>query len=192
MLFAIAATICIFLFARSGRAQGRAEDALAIPVVCLCIAIIFLILLVLAIRRLRWRLYIHQDGFVLDKTSSRTVVPWDQIKYIRVASTDIAGIEMRIEMESRQTVKFDPIFRDYASLVRSIQQSANSYLREQANAKLRRDLPIEFGKLKVFATGLDNGNERIFWGDVDRITFVDAGKCLKMIIRKVGQEMGLV
>lgn len=173
---------CATYFAQSGELGGQRISPFFVV-----LAVVAFFGLVILVRRLGWRLRVFENGFVLLRGKAALTILWDEIKYLREASWDLTGVDMRVETHAGQRVQLDSTFRNSSSLAQSIRVPANASLFGRAETQLTHNSPIEFDSLSLLVSGLAKGGEQILWDDVDRITLKHTGKCYKFVIHKSGK-----
>ncbi len=148
--------------------------------------------LVALIRRMRWRVLLFQEGFVIERSGAKETVLWEQIKYLCESRTVTHGVEsdhrIKIETAFGGKLTLDDAFRDFSLLAQTVGNRTYPCLLSKAETRLQRNETVAFGDLQLRTSGLGNEEESILWRDVEAVAVENKGIAHHLVIRKVGKK----
>jgi hypothetical protein len=125
------------------------------------------------IRKLRWRLYLFDNGFVFARGYNRVVL-WDDVKYFYEQQDVVAGIRadrwLRFVLANGQRFTIDSSYKDFVAFNDAVRDGVTQSLLARAAAAFPKGQSIPFGKLAVSQTGLEKDGDVVQWGDVHSIS----------------------
>jgi hypothetical protein len=124
--------------------------------------------------KLRWRLYLFDNGFVFARGSPR-VITWDSVQSFYDQQDVVAGIRadrwLRFLLNDGRRLTVDSSYKDFAAFAEAVRKAVTNVVLRRAQRELPAGRPIEFGKLKLSQAGLEKEGDSIPWSAVDSITF---------------------
>jgi hypothetical protein len=130
--------------------------------------------LVYLLLKLRWRLYLFENGFVFARGSNRVVL-WEDVQSLYEQQDVVAGIRadrrLRFLFKDGRWLTVDSSYKEFAAFAEAVRQGVTNAVLRQAQRELPAGRSIAFGKLKVSQSGLEKEGESIPWSAVDSITF---------------------
>jgi hypothetical protein len=151
-----------------------------------CFGVLFLLW------RMKWRVFRHQNGLVVDRNGRVDLVLWDEVKemYERmIVGRGPPELHIRLITEDGRTVKIDPTFQEPHALSAGIRAGVTASVLTRAVRSLDRDEWIDFGALSVSRSGLRRKGKELPWANVDRVKLAYTGAvCDVQIWRKGGPK----
>jgi hypothetical protein len=132
------------------------------------IGVVYLVL------KLRWRLYLFDNGFVFARGANR-VVKWDDVQSFYEQQDVVAGIRadrwLRFLLNDGRRLTVDSSYKDFAAFAEASRRGVTNAVLRRAAQELPVGRAITFGKLKLSQAGLEKEGDAISWAEVDGITF---------------------
>jgi hypothetical protein len=155
--------------------------------------VVFFWAFIILVRRLSWRLLVHEKGFLLYRGLKEEVVRWEDVRFFRekriVFEGGIdGGHQATLRLESGKTICLDSCFRDIGALGYTIRKQTYGPLLERAHNCLRNHEPVSFGRLQLLPEGLRKEKQTTAWSDVESITVEPGGNAYILKIRTVGKR----
>jgi Family of unknown function (DUF6585) len=143
-------------------------------------------------RRLGWRVYLFERGFVFRYPGGTDTVLWDDVEQHFERRILMNGIEsdhmVDLRLASGKRLVLDATIRDIGGLADAIRRGTTASVLARAVPRLKRGESVAFGKLKVGRDGLDNGKETLGWGDVEKLETEFNGLANQLVIRAGGKK----
>lgn len=128
--------------------------------------------LIYEILKLRWRLYLFENGFVFVRVGSRIVL-WDDIQSFYEQQDVVAGMRadrrLRFLLADGRRLAIDSSYNDFAAFAQAVGESVTRSVLRRAAEVLPRGESIEFGKLKLSQAGLEKPGGSLPWAEVHSI-----------------------
>ena len=124
------------------------------------------------VRKLFWKLYLYENGFVWKRGRS-VVVPWDGVK-ATIAQQDVMGSKkfdfwFRFILKDGTKFTIDSSYQQFDAFVEAAQDGVNTAILNRADAVFPKGEGVEFGKTLVTANGLEREGRFLPWADVERV-----------------------
>ncbi len=124
--------------------------------------------------KLRWRLYLFDNGFVFVRGSPRVVL-WDNVQSFYEQQDVVAGIRadrwLRFLLNDGRRFTVDSSYKDFAAFAEAARKGVTQAVLRRAAQELPAGRSVAFGKLKLSQAGLEKEGEAIPWSAVDSIAF---------------------
>jgi hypothetical protein len=119
------------------------------------------------IRRLRWRLFLFENGFVLVQGGERLVL-WTDVKSVFRGGT---RLEPKLWLTSADggRITLDSVFQGFTTFSGTAEENVTRLVLQKGAAALARGEAVSFGKMKLSQEGLEDEGKRLPWPDVDRL-----------------------
>jgi hypothetical protein len=128
--------------------------------------------LIYLILKLRWRLYLFDNGFVFSKGGNR-VVRWDEIQSFYEQQDVVAGIKadqwLRFLLNDGRRLTIDSSYKDFAAFCQTVRERVTATVLARAAEALPKGQSIAFGKLLLSKAGLEKEGDSLAWADVHSI-----------------------
>jgi hypothetical protein len=129
--------------------------------------------LIYVLVKLRWRLYLFENGFVLVRGSNRVVL-WDDVQSFYEEQLVVGGIkaerQLRFLLKDGRRVTVDNSYKDFPAFAEAVRQAVTEAVLSRAAEELPAGRAIAFGKLKLSQAGLEKEGDSLAWADVHSIT----------------------
>jgi hypothetical protein len=123
--------------------------------------------------KLRWRLYLFENGFVFARGSNRVIL-WEDVQSFYEQQDVVAGIRadrwLRFLFNDGRRLTVDSSYRDFAAFAEAARNGVTQAVLRRAERDLPAGRSIAFGKLKLSQAGLEKEGDSIPWADVEGIT----------------------
>jgi hypothetical protein len=130
--------------------------------------------LIYLVVKLRWRLYLFDNGFVFARGSNR-VIEWADVQSFYEQQDVVAGVRadrwLRFLFHDGRRLTVDSSYKDFAAFADAARQGVTNAVLRRAAEDLPAGRAIAFGKLKLSQAGLEKEGDSIPWAAVDSITF---------------------
>jgi hypothetical protein len=126
-----------------------------------CIALYFLI------RKLYWRVFLFDNGFVLVKGRERVVL-WTDVKSLCRGGTRLEP-KLWLAIEGGGQITLDSAFKDCSTFSSAAEENVTRLVLANGTAALSRGEAVSFGSMTLSQEGLDNEGKRLAWPDIDRL-----------------------
>jgi hypothetical protein len=130
------------------------------------------IVLYFQIRKLKWRLYLFDNGFVFARSVDRAV-PWNEVKYLyewrSVAAYRQADLNLRFVLSDGERFSMDSSYQDMAAFTEAVRDSVTRTVLARAAAALPKGDGVAFGQLTLSLAGLAKAGEVVPWAEVHSI-----------------------
>ena len=124
------------------------------------------------ILKLRWRLYLFENGFVFARGGNRIVL-WDDVQSFYEQQDVVAGIRadrrLRFLFADGRRLSIDSSYKDFAAFSQAVGEGVTRAILRRAAEALPRGEAIAFGKLMLSRTGLEKPGDSLSWADVHSI-----------------------
>jgi hypothetical protein len=124
------------------------------------------------IRKLFYRLYLFDNGFVFARGANRIVL-WNEIQSFYEQQDVVAGIKadkwLRFLLEDGRRFTIDSSFKDFRTFAEAVRHAVTKVILMRAADVLPRGQAIAFGKLRFSQAGLEKEGEALSWKDVHSI-----------------------
>jgi hypothetical protein len=125
------------------------------------------------IRKLRWRLYLFDNGFVFARGGNRVVL-WDDVQSLYDQQDVVSGIRadrwLRLVLKDGRRLTLDSSYKEFAAFAAAARDGVTSAILARAAQDLPAGRALAFGKLMLSQAGLEKPGESLSWADVDRIS----------------------
>jgi hypothetical protein len=125
------------------------------------------IALFVLIRRLRWRLFLFEKGFVLVQGGER-LVPWTDVKSVFRGGTPREP-KLRLTLEDGRRIMLDSAFQGFSTFSGTVEENVTRLAVEKGVVALSKGDAVLFGKMTLSQEGLENEGKPLGWPDVDRL-----------------------
>jgi hypothetical protein len=126
------------------------------------------IALFVLIRRLRWRLFLFENGFVLVQGGQRVVL-WTDVKAICRGGTRLEP-KMWLTLEGgAPRITLDSAFQGFSTFSSTAEENVTRLVLEKGTATLSKGEAVSFGKMTLSQEGLENDGKRLGWPEVERL-----------------------
>jgi hypothetical protein len=125
------------------------------------------IALFVLIRRLRWRLFLFEKGFVLVQGGERVVL-WTDVKSLFRGGTRLEP-KLWLTLEDGGRITLDSAFQGFSTFSGTAEENVTRLVVEKGAAALSKGEAVSFGKMTLSQEGLENEGKRLGWPDVDRL-----------------------
>jgi hypothetical protein len=119
------------------------------------------------IRRLRWRLFLFDNGFVLVKGGERVVL-WTDVKSFFRGGTRLEP-KLWLTLEDGGRITLDSAFQGFSTFSATAEESVTRLALANGAAALSRGQAVSFGRMTLSQEGLENEGKPLAWPDVDRL-----------------------
>jgi hypothetical protein len=119
------------------------------------------------IRRLRWRLFLFEKGFVLVQGGERVVL-WTDVKSIFRGGTRLEP-KLWLTLQDGGRITLDSAFQGFSTFGATAEENVTRLVRENGAAALSRGEAVSFGRMSLSQEGLENEGKSLPWPDVDRL-----------------------
>jgi hypothetical protein len=133
----------------------------------LALAILPAIALFLLIRRLRWRLFLFDKGFVLVQRDERVVL-WTDVQSLFRGGTPLEP-KVWLTLEDGRRITLDNAFQGFATFSGTAEENVTRLVLQQGADALSKGEAVTFGKMTLSHEGLDDAGKALPWPDVDRL-----------------------
>ncbi|MCI0379919.1 MAG: hypothetical protein L0215_20240 [Gemmataceae bacterium] len=142
---------------------GLAFGGLGIPCV---IGVLFLV------RRLKWKLYLFDNGFVWDRGKLRLIL-WKDVKYLSESKHLLGGraadYQLRFVTNDEARFTIDSSYRDFEQFADAVRVGVTLTVFERAKKAFASGESIPFGKLHMSKEGFEKDGETLAWKDIARM-----------------------
>jgi hypothetical protein len=125
------------------------------------------------IRKLGWRLYLFDNGFVFARGGNR-VVRWEDVQSFYEQQDVVAGMKadrrLRFLLQDGRRLTVDSSYKDFADFAGAVRDGVTEAVLARAAEELPAGRSIAFGKLLLSEAGLEKPGESLSWAEVDGIT----------------------
>ena len=125
------------------------------------------IALFVLIRRLRWRLFLFEKGFVLVQGGERIVL-WTDVKSVCRGGTRLEP-KLWLTLDDDGRITLDSAFQGFSTFSGAAEENVTRLVLQQGAAALSKGEAVSFGKMTLSQEGLENEGKRLGWPDVDRL-----------------------
>ncbi len=125
------------------------------------------IALFVLIRRLRWRFFLFEKGFVLVQGGERVVL-WTDVKSLFRGGTRLEP-KLWLTLEDGGRITLDSAFQGFSTFSGTAEENVTWLVVEKGAAALSKGEAVSFGKMTLSQEGLENEGKRLGWPDVDRL-----------------------
>jgi hypothetical protein len=166
----LAGALWVLISALNNPGKGLEIVALIFGVIALLpgAGVVYLLL------KLRWRLYLFENGFVFVRGSPRVVL-WDSVQSFYEQQDVVAGMRadrwLRFLFHDGRRLTVDSSYKDFAAFTEAVRKGVTNAVLRRAAEELPAGRSIAFGKLKLSQAGLEKEGDAIPWSEVDGITF---------------------
>jgi hypothetical protein len=126
------------------------------------------------VNKLRWRMYLIDNGFVFARGSNRVIL-WEGVQSFYEQQDVVAGVRadrwLRFLLHDGRRLTVDSSYKEFAAFADAARQGVTNAVLRRAAQELPAGRAIAFGKLKLSQAGLEKEGDSIPWADVDSITF---------------------
>jgi hypothetical protein len=126
------------------------------------------------VNKLRWRLFLFDNGFVFARGANRVVL-WEGVQSFYEQQDVVAGMRadrrLRFLLNDGRQFNVDSSYKEFAAFADAARQGVTNTVLRRAAQELPAGRSIAFGKLKLSQAGLEKEGDSIPWADVDGITF---------------------
>ncbi len=151
-----------------------------------------LVIVVWCIRHWSWRIFLFENGFVIQKNRAAQAVFWDDVKYVYARELlkrgVVVGHAIQIDTDDGRRLKTGDGFTDVAQLIDAIFENCIPVLLAKAQRKLKNAEPVPFGSLQVVADGLEYGEHKLSWAKLIGPYIETRGRIDYLVIRKSGKR----
>jgi hypothetical protein len=119
------------------------------------------------IRRLRWRVFLFDKGFVLVKGGERVVL-WTDVKSVFRGGTRLEP-KLWLTLEDGGRITLDSAFQGFSALSATAEENVAGLVLAKGAAALSRGEAVSFGKMTLSKEGLENEGKPLAWPDVDNL-----------------------
>jgi Family of unknown function (DUF6585) len=149
-----------------------------------------LVIVFVLLGRLRWRLYLFENGLGFRYRKSSRAVTWDEVKYLYEIRLTVNGVptghRVYLRTEDNTLLALDGTFRGVSSAAAALKDRVAPRLAAKAAHALGAGEPVPFGKLTLAPDGLRQGDKLLPWEEVAaKIERRSEGRVL--VIRKAGK-----
>lgn len=124
------------------------------------------------IRKLWWRLYLFDNGFVFARGRNRIVL-WDEVQSFYDQQDVVSGIRadrwLRFLLQDGRRLTVDSSYKDFSAFAEAARVGMTRTVLARAAKALPKGEEIAFGQLKLSQAGLAKEGDSISWADVDSI-----------------------
>jgi hypothetical protein len=119
------------------------------------------------IRKLNWRVFLFDNGFVLVKGSERVVL-WTDVKSLCRGGTRLEP-KLWLALEGGGRITLDSAFKDCWTFSSAAEENVTRLVLANGADALARGEAVSFGKMTLSHEGLDNEGKRLVWPDIERL-----------------------
>jgi hypothetical protein len=119
------------------------------------------------IRRLRWRLFLFDNGFVLVKGGERVVL-WTDVKSLFRGGTRLEP-KLWLMLEDGGRITLDSAFQGFSTFSATAEENVTRLVLANGAAALSRGQAVSFGRMTLSQEGLENEGKPLAWPDIDRL-----------------------
>lgn len=134
--------------------------------------------LLFLLRKLRWKLFLYQNGFVFARGRNK-VVPWGAVKSMFEEQDVVAGIRadarLKFTFPDGGWLIIDSAYKRFAEFSAAVRAGVTRAVVARASAALKKGEAFAFGKLKITRTGLAHGDDELTWAEVGEVAIEDYG-----------------
>jgi hypothetical protein len=128
--------------------------------------------LIYLVLKLRWRLYLFDNGFVFAK-GANLVVWWDDIQSFYEQQDVVAGIKadrwLHFLLQDGRRLTVDSSYKDFAAFAQTVRDSVTRAVLTRAAEALAKGQGIAFGKLMLSQVGLEKDGDSLAWAGIHSI-----------------------
>jgi hypothetical protein len=124
------------------------------------------------IRKLWWRLYLFENGFVFARGSNRIVL-WEDVQSFYEQQDVVAGIRadrwLRFLFVDGRRLTIDSAYKDFAAFAGAVREGVTRSVLQRAAVVLPRGEAVAFGKLLLSQAGLEKPGDSLSWNEVHSV-----------------------
>jgi hypothetical protein len=124
------------------------------------------------IRKLDWKLYLFDNGFVFASGAARVIL-WNDVRFFYERQSVVAGMQadqwLRFVLSDGQSLTIDSSYKEFPVFAEVVRQCVTKTVLARASAALSNGQAVAFGKLLLSPAGLEKDGNSIPWGDVHSI-----------------------
>jgi hypothetical protein len=125
------------------------------------------IALFVLVRRLRWRLFLFEKGFVLVQGGQRVVL-WTDVKSVFRGGTRLEP-KLWLTLDDGGRITLDSAFQGFSTFSGAAEENVTRLILQKGAIALSKGEAVSFGKMTLSHKGLENEGKRLGWPDVDRL-----------------------
>ena len=170
--------ILLFLLVRDWQ-QIAANPGNAGGLIALAVLLVLFLLpfvgLVFGLRALAHRLYLFENGVVLDRGRKRVVL-WADVDHVIAGGLNNHSI-LQVMLADKTKLTIDNTFRDYRAISGAIRTAVTGHIVTRIDAAFARGEAVPFRKMLVSKSGLEQeGEPPLPWSDVKKMTIEWRGR----------------
>lgn len=123
-------------------------------------------------RKLFWKLFLFQNGFVLARGSKPEVVLWDDVAVLWMGGLNIDK-HLDFQRRNQTRVRVDNSFSNYGEFAGTAREEVARRIIAQSQATLAKKEAVSFGKLALHFAGLEHAGKNLSWASVSRLAIED-------------------
>jgi hypothetical protein len=180
------ASLLFYLSSPNGRGFQWVALGLGAVAAAITVAVVFLI------RKLKWRVHLHENGVALDRSGQIDVVPWAEVKHFyqrEVFANGVREVYLHLYTDDGRKIPIDTIYRDIDDLTGAIRTGVTQAVLNRAAGLLKRGEEVDFGELALSTTGLRQGASELRWNEVAGIDLGHNGVAYTIDVRKNGKKL---
>lgn len=124
------------------------------------------------VRKLAWRLYLFDNGFVFARKANRVVL-WDDVESLMEQQDVVSGIKadrrVRFQLKDGRQLGIDSAYKDFAAFAGAVREAVTRAVPRRAGQELAAGRSFAFGKLLLSQKGLEKPGEALSWAEVHSI-----------------------
>jgi hypothetical protein len=146
--------------------------------ICGVIALFPGILLFVLLLKLRWKLFLFENGLVQARTGNRVIL-WTEVKSMFEEQDVVAGIRadarIKFTLLSGSWAIIDSSYKNFPDFAAGVRAGVTRAVLARVSTAIKRGEEVSFGKLKVSRSGLTYEDEALKWGEVGEVVVESDG-----------------
>lgn len=128
--------------------------------------------------KLRWKLFLYENGFVFARGRNRVVL-WTDVKSMLEEQDVVAGIRadarLKFTFPDGGWLVIDSSYQNFDEFSAAVRSGVTRAVVARASAVIRTGEAFAFGKLKLSGNGLTYDGEELKWADVSEVAIENYG-----------------